>query len=95
MPRKRKLKNKTEGPIPTKLVKSDTENDEEMDFPNDVIHVPHTAAAEKTLGEDVGDMDAGDIVEPVDEPQIEEDEDAHPLDADSKEEQQPADQDAI
>lgn len=96
MPRKRKLKNKAEEPIPTKPVKSDTDSDEDMDFPHDVIHVPHTAAAEKTLG-DVGDMDAGDIVEPVHEPQIAEDEDAHPLDADTEEdeEQQPADQDAI
>lgn len=96
MPRKRKLKNKAEEPIPTKPVKSDTDSDEDMDFPHDVIHVPHTAAAEKTLG-DVGDMDAGDIVAPVHEPQIAEDEDAHPLDADTEEdeEQQPADQDAI
>lgn len=82
------MKNRLEEPIPTKPVKSDTDSDEDMDFPHDVIDVPHTAAAEKTLGEDVGDMDAGDIVEPVHEPQIAEDEDAHPLDADSEEDKE-------
>lgn len=47
-------------------------SDDEMDFPNYVIHVLHTAV-EKTLGENVGDVDAGDSVELVHEPQIAED----------------------
>lgn len=98
VPRKRKLKNKSEEPTPTEPVKSDTDSDEDMDFPHDVIHVPHTAA-EKILGEDVGDLDAGDIVEPVHEPHIAEEDFLHDADADADaeedEEQQPADRDAI
>lgn len=98
VPRKRKLKIKSEEPTPTEPVKSDTDSDEDMDFPHDVIHVPHTAA-EKILGEDVGDLDAGDIVEPVHEPHIAEEDFLHDADADADaeedEEQQPADRDAI
>lgn len=82
-----KLKSKLEEPTPTEPVKSDTDSDEDMDFPHDVIHVPHTSA-EKILREDVGDMDAGDIVEPVHEPHIAEDDFPHDADADDKEDEE-------
>lgn len=79
--RKRKLKNKLEELILIEFVKLDIDSDEDMDFLYDVIYVFYIVV-EKILGEDVGDLDVGDIVEFVYELYIVEEDFLYDVDVD-------------